>query len=74
MVGKRQLAAGLNSPAELVVKLTVPVGATGNVDVSVTVAWQKTPWLIGAEAWAHVMLVLVSLKATSNAKVPTLAE
>jgi len=58
----------------LVVKLTVPVGAMGNVDVSVTVARQKIAWLIITEPCVHVMLVLVSVKATFNEKLPRLAE
>ena len=55
-------------------KLTVPVGAMGNVGVSVTVARQKIAWLIITEPCVHVMLVLVSMKATSSEKLPRLAE
>ncbi len=55
-------------------KPTVPIGATGNVEESVTVARQKIAWLIITEPCVHVMLVLVSMKATSSEKLPRLAE
>ncbi len=48
-----QLAAGVNVPVELVVKLTVPVGVVGDDEVSVTVTVQVVAVLTCTEPGEH---------------------
>ncbi len=61
LAARVQLAAGVNVPVELVVKLTLPVGViTVPADVSVTVAVQLVPWLTTTEAGVHDTLVDVA--------------
>ncbi len=54
-----QLAAGVNVPVELVVKLTVPVGVVGDEEVSVTVTVHDVGVLTCIEAGEHWTDVVV---------------
>jgi len=54
---------GLKVPVELVVKLTLPVGVVGLVDVSVTVAVHVLAVLIVTELGAQLTVVLVGAMA-----------
>ncbi len=69
-----QLAAGVNVPVELVVKLTEPVGViTVPTEVSVTVAVQLVPWFTTTDAGVHDTLVVVVRGATVRTKAVAVA-
>jgi len=74
VAARLQLAAGVNVPVELVVKLTEPVGViTGPTEVSMTVAVQLVPWLTTTEAGVHATVVVVALLLTVRVKAAAVA-
>jgi Na+/H+ antiporter NhaA len=70
-----QLAAGVNVPVELLVKLTEPVGVmtVPAAEVSVTVAVQLVPWLTTTEAGVHDTLAEVVRGPTVTTKAAAVA-
>ncbi len=69
-----QLAAGVNVPVELVLKLTEPVGViTVPSEVSVTVAVQLVAWLTMTEEGEQAILVEVVRGPTVNVKAVSVA-
>jgi hypothetical protein len=74
-----QVAEGLNVPELFVVKLTVPVGLAGLVEVSITLALQLVAVLTRTEPGEHVMIVFVECnvgetEVTSRLNEPELGE
>jgi len=64
-----QLAAGVNVPVELVVKLTEPVGVTTVPgELSVTVAVQLVPWFTFTAPGLQLTVVEVVLLLTVKVK------
>ncbi len=71
---KLQLAA-LNIPVPLLVKLTVPVGVVGLVEVSLTAALHELAWSTATEPGLQLTVVVVECKVVMvRIKLPELPE